>query len=279
MVPQRPGVRAPIAAFVVVILVIVGVMGLVSVTLPLGGVSESSSSTTTQEQHPTFFSMVSSSGLQLQLKLNATTIQAGSSLMAQITLFNPLDENVSIFVPNLASNSTMTTWNDHDFVCSQNSMWNLAGYALFKGHYSSDNLSSAGEPLMLAPPVSLSCINNGRGLFVFLPNSSNAMVFDSPDTNQPATLWHATTNATSESCKNSFESVIGRTECPVGASLFGYWSEPPSGLLESGAATTSSSYFHYFPPGQYTLVVEDIWGGTFYAHFQVTSPLGRPVGG
>jgi hypothetical protein len=273
MAPQRPGVGAPTAAFVVVILVIVGVMGLVSVTLPSGGGAVSSStSTTTEEQQPTFFSMVSPSGLQLQLKLNATAIQSGSALIAQITLFNPLDENLSLFLPNLASNSTIATWNDYDFVCSGNSMWNLGGYALFKGHYSSDNVSSAGEPLMLAPPVAyLSCINNTRNLFVFLPNNSNAMVSDSSETGQPATPWHAATNATTESCENISQSIVVGTHCPVGDSLFGYWSAPLSGLASS-AATTSSSYFHYFSPGQYTLAVEDSWGQTIYAHFQVTGP-------
>jgi hypothetical protein len=270
MVPQRPGVRAPAAAFVVAIVVIVGVIGLVSVTSPSGGGAVSSSnSTTTEEQQPTFFSTVSSSGLQLQVELNATAIQSGSALMAQITLFNPLDENLT-FAPKFTSNSTIAIWNDYDFVCSGNSMWNLAGYALFEGHYSSDNVSSAGEPLMLAPPVSLSCMANGRDLFVFLPNSSNAMA-SSPAA--PATLWHAATNATTESCKNSSSS----TECPVGASLFGYWSAPLSGQIDSQAATTSSSYFHYFSPGRYTLAVEDIWGQTIYAHFQVTPALGRPV--
>jgi len=278
MVPQRPGVGATTAVFAVVIVVVVGVMGLISLASPSGGGAVSSStSTTTEEQQTTFFSTVSSSGLQLQLKLNTTTIQSGSALMAQITLFNSLGENLSLHLPNLASNSTIATWNAYDFVCNGNSMWNLAGYALLNGHYSSENVSSAGEPLMLAPPVGLSCINNSRNLFVFLPNSSDALVSDSSETNQPATLWHAATNATTESCQYLSLSAAGSMECPVGASLFGYWSAPVSVLLDSRAATTSSSYFHYFSPGEYTLVVEDIWGETIYAHFQVTSALGRPV--
>ncbi len=55
-------------------------------------------------------------------------------------------------------------------------------------------------------------------------------------------------------------------------SLFGYWVGPPGGVLGGGQnATVSSPYFHYFPPGRYTLVVEDMWGQVSYSYFQVTS--------
>jgi hypothetical protein len=285
LVPQRSGVGASTAVFVVVIVVIVGVMGLISLTSQSGrgtvsSSSSTSSSTSTEEQQPAFFSIASLSGLQLQVELNATAMQTGSALRAQIRLFNPLLQNLSIALTQ-SSNSSIATWGDYDFVCG-GSVWNLAGYALFKGHYSSDNISSAGEPLMLAPPVGIPCGEPPEpNFFVFLHNSSNAMASYSPATNEPATLVHIATNATTEFCENLTTGAgSSYTRCPVGASLLGYWSNPPVGQIQEidgSAATIGSSYFHYFSPGQFTLAVEDAWGQTIYAHFLVTSASGSPV--
>jgi hypothetical protein len=75
--------------------------------------------------------------------------------------------------------------------------------------------------------------------------------------------------AGTEACTNS----SGQTQCPVaGTSLFGYWNATGPVLgLNIANATTSSQYFHYFSPGQYTLVAEDMWGQSAFAYFQVAS--------
>jgi hypothetical protein len=277
MVPQRSRAGAPATVFVVVIIVIVGAMGLVSFASQSGGGRVLSSSPTIAEE-PTSYSTASPSGLLLQVKLDASSIPSGSALSAQITLFNPLNENLSVSGGN--SSSTISTWNGYDFVCNgYGRAWSLAGYALFKGHYSSDNFSSAGDPLMLTPPIGASCVTfPSPSLFVFLPDSSNATAYYSSRYNLPSEMDRFAINATTEFCENLRNAAgSSSTECPVGASLLGHWSSPPFGQIDGSAATVGSSYFHYFSPGQYTLAVEDIWGQTIYAHFQVTPASGRPV--
>jgi len=233
-------------------------------------VVSSSASTSTEEQQPTSYSITAPPGLELQVKLNATSIQTGSALSAQIILFNPLNENLSV-ASEYSSNSTIAAWDGYDFICNgYGEAWTLAGYALFQGHYSSDNISSAGEPMTLSPPVEPPCVTfSTPDQFVFLPNSSNATAYLPSDFNQPPSMERLVMNATTEYCTS--------TSCPLGSSLFGYWSAPVQGALESGQATIGSTYLHFFPPGQYTLVVEDQWGQAIYAHFQVTSASARPV--
>ena len=63
--------------------------------------------------------------------------------------------------PDYQSNSSIFLWNAYDFLCggpaASNPTWSLAGYALFQGHYTAANLSSAGSPLRLDPPLEISC--------------------------------------------------------------------------------------------------------------------------
>jgi hypothetical protein len=267
---EGSGVEARKAAFVVVIVLIVGAMGLISFASQSGRGATSSSAPTNTEQQTSTYSTDSPSGLQLHVELNTTTIQAGSALRAQIALFNPLTKNLSV-IPS--SSSSIATWDDYDFFCGGNSMQYLAGYALFKGHQSSANISSIGDPLTLVPPVGISCVQWQRpSLFVFLPNSSDAIA-SYPAANNPPSMVHLTTTVRTEFCKK-FGLSIG---CPVGESLIGYWSSPIRGQIDGSDATTNSSYFHYLSPGQYTLAVQDTWGQTVYAYFHVVSTSGSPV--
>jgi hypothetical protein len=196
--------------------------------------------------------------------LNATTIRQGGALTAVITIFNLLAENLSV-APDYSSNSTIGHWNENDFICDNSPIWSLAGYALFQGHYSSENISSAGNPLELAPSVVLPYVFPfNPDLFVLLPDSSSAAGYFAVLSANPI-LANLTTNARTESCT----ATLSTSECPVGDSLFGYWNT--TGALFPQNATTSSKYFHYFSIGEYTLVTEDIWGQTTYAYFQVVS--------
>jgi hypothetical protein len=231
-----------------------------SSTATQGNGASSSSTSTTGERPPSAYSVTAPSGLELDLDLNATTIGVGSALGAQITFFNPLDQNISVPVAN-SPNPTIAAWTNDDFVCDGNSMYSLAAYALFQGRYSEENVSSAGTPLLLAPPVALSCIGQQADSVVFLPDSSNASL------GGEAGLYRIATNATTEYCGDG---------CPAGTSLFGYWA-PVEGL-DLGEATTSSPYFHYLSPGQYTLVVEDEWNQTIYAPFQVSATSKNHIG-
>jgi hypothetical protein len=217
------------------------------------------------------------SGLRLQITLNATTVQAGSPLTAQVSLFNTLDTNLSL-TPDLPANSTnvpakstIGSWNSYDFFCGSNPTWSLAGYALFGGYYSSGNISSAGKPLTMIPPVLIECpASTSPDRIVFLPDGSRAVAYYAQSASADAS--EAAMNATTATCAYTSED---ETNCSGSTSLFGYWNSTADVFLQN--ATTSSQYFHYFSPGEYTLAVQDMWNQTIYAHFQVVAALSSPV--
>ena len=192
------------------------------------------------------------------------------ALSARITLTNLLPYNVS-FVPNLPANSSIAKWNGLDYLCGNSGGSDLVGFAVMKGHYTSANLSSA-VPLTMEPPINIECpasVNPDK--IMFLPDSSQYAVYYPPnagfDMNGTAT---AVTHASTGDC------VLvppGYVSCDNG-SLFGYWtwngsSGPP--YFNSQDANTTSKFFNYFPPGEYTLVVQDLWGETLFSSFQVAT--------
>jgi hypothetical protein len=214
-----------------------------------------------------------STPLELRVNLNATMIKSGDAITATISLFNPLGVNVSVS-PDYQSSSAIFSWNAHDFLCgglaASNPTWSLAGYALFQGHYTAANLSSAGSPLDLDPPLMILCHGEANpGTVTFLPDSSTAVGYFPPQPNiigiPPVAKQEAVMNATTETYVYKSGYYGGGPD-----SLFGYWAGPPGGVFGGQNATISSPYFHYFPPGAYTLVVEDMWGQVSYSYFQVT---------
>lgn len=212
-----------------------------------------------------------STPLELSVNLNATVIRSGDAITATISIFNPLGVNVSVS-PDYQSNSAIFSWNVHDFLCgglaAANPTWSLAGYALFQGHYAAANLSSVGSPLNLDPPLEIECPGLADpGTVTFLPKSSTVVAYFPPNA-QPAVKQQAAMNASTETYVYKSGSYAGGPE-----GLFGYWVGPPGGVPGGGGqdGTVSSPYFHYLPPGQYTLVVEDMWGQVIYGYFRVTS--------
>lgn len=271
MAGQRTGREAAVTVFVVIV-VGVASFGLAVFASNPGNTANSVSSKRTQlPRQPNSYSVTTPSGLKLDVNLNATTIGVGSALGARVTFYNPFDRNLSVLTTS-PPNPTIAAWTADDFVCSSNSLNLLAAYALFQGHYSPENISSAGDPLVLAPPVYLPCMGAfGTGSAVFLPDSSNASL-GWPE----GTYGVLSTNATTEYCQD-VPNLAGTysIECPVGSSLFGYWDNVTCCL---GAATTSSSHFHYLPPGEYTLAVVDEWNQTICAPFEVSTASKNHVG-
>lgn len=216
-----------------------------------------------------------SAQLELRVSANATAIKSGDAIAATISIFNPSRVNVSVS-PDYQSSSPIFSWNGHDFLCgglaAANPTWSLAGYALFRGHYTEANISSAGPPLDLYPPLAMSCIGMANPSTVtFLPNSSTAVAYFPSHQNgnsyPPVVERQVVMNASTETYVYKSGSYAGGPD-----GLFGYWAGPPGGIFGGGQnATISSPYFHYFPPGDYTLVVEDMWGQVSYSYFQVTS--------
>ena len=214
--------------------------------------------------------------LELRVNLSATVIKSGDAITATISIFNPLGVNVSVS-PDYQSSSAIFSWNVHDFLCgglaAANPTWSLAGYALFQGHYTAANLSSAGAPLNLDPPLVIECSGEvNPSTVTFLPNSTTAVAYFPPNPNvigYPSIVkQQAAMNAATETYVYKSGYYGGGPD-----SLFGYWVGPPGGVPGGGGQNgmTSSPYFRYFPPGRYTLVVEDMWGQASYDYFLVTS--------
>jgi hypothetical protein len=206
--------------------------------------------------------------LKLQVSLNATRIVSGGAVQVMISLFNPLPVNLTA-IPS-SNSSMLQNWGGFDFICGNNVLQSV-GFALFRGHYISGNISSAGNPLTLRPPIRPPCaIFNPPSLYIVLPNSSNAVAYYLIPTQPPSYERigpvQLKENATTGYCSvTSVSSTICGT---IRNSLFGYWNTTGlQGNLDN--ATTSSKYFHYFSPGPYTLVAEDAWGHSIYEYFEV----------
>jgi hypothetical protein len=249
------------AVLVVLVVLLVGVVTTFA-SQPGTGVTP----TTSAEQSPTSYSTTSPLGLRLQVQLNTSALESGSGLTAEIAVVNTLDQNLSLTATYLA-NSTILTWNDYDFFCSNSgdSLRALFGYALFFGDYSAGNLSLAGDPLQLAPPVGIGCVTYvSPDSVVLLPGNDTAIIHtpNQQDVLEPLTLAAAT-----ESCQNPSP---GTSDCGAAKGLSGYWNVTGTGMLQPQEAAIGSNYFVYFPPGEYTLAVQDEWGQSLYAHFEVT---------
>jgi hypothetical protein len=202
--------------------------------------------------------------LQLRIELNTTVIPSGDAILAQVLLSNPLGSNLTAVVP-ASDNSTVSNWSWYDFICGGGSLQGVFGFAVFQGHYESKNLSSAGNPLTLAPPLLPPCVAYAPPLFmVFQPSSSNAIVYSRYPLATPLSE-RTILNATTQTCS---ETTSGSTRCGPSSGLFGYWNGTVSG--PTGNYTTSSPDFHYFTPGGYTIVAEDAWGHQAFQYFEVT---------
>jgi len=111
-------------------------------------------------------------------------------------------------------------------------------------------------------------------------------------------------NVTTSQCSTTTYTVIGGTEyfngttttfghsthlaftCGDGSSLNGYWTTPPgygfvlknqrdNSTVLAGLHELYQDYFHPFSAGSYTIVAEDVWNQTVFAHFNVRSTSER----
>ena len=209
-----------------------------------------------EEPTRTNASTMSSSGLELRVDLNATTMLPGQTLAANVTLFNTLNENLSLPLSAPANlTSQIAAWNNDDFWCGIGGLASyVAGFALFRGHVSADNLSLAPDPLQLDAVLQAPCNGfYGSGPIVFLPHSDKAGIptfgpfEDSTNLNVTTSCYQA---------------------CSRGSGLFGYWNRTSYACC--AASANAPSFFRYFTPGRYTLAAEDLWGDRVFAYFQVS---------
>ncbi len=205
----------------------------------------------------TAISTVSPSGLELRVDLNATSMEPGQTLAANVTLINTLNENLSLPVSATANlTSQIAAWNNDDFVCGVGGLASgVAGFALLRGHFSGDNLSLAPDPLQLAEVLQVPCNAIPMGDSVmFLPHSEKASISKDNSYVYPFNL-----NVT--------------TSPPFlhGSGLFGFWNRTSYACC--AASANAPNLFRYFTPGGYTIVAEDIWGQMVFAYFQVNQSV------
>jgi hypothetical protein len=260
--------------------------------------SESVQPTTYTAGEPaTFYSNASPDGLQLQIRLNSTGIQVGGALTGQVYLFNTLDTNVSLSV-NFSANPNIIKWDYLNSICGLSPVDHMFGYALFQGHYTPENISKAGESLMLAPPdLHLPCPNTIYAeayirsvnfapksyLATVSANASFSDVFKAQPVKMEAnvTTGRCFTEPYQESgtvVENGITMSYTTNElsfgCGADTSLYGYWTlpiDPSCSLTVNTNNTNHYCNFHPFPAGSYTLVAEDLWNDTAYAYFEAAS--------
>jgi len=220
-------------------------------------------------QTTTFTSGASPDGLQLELTLNATTVRSNGAVSAQIEVVNTLNRNVS--VSGFAQNANITKWNNDDYFCAGNPDYSLVGYAVFQGHFTAANISEAGSPLRLAPPMYGPCgnLNIVLSAVTFLPNGDR-MGAGQIRAGLPQVyflLLAVELNGTTTFCNGERSGNDGFSCTWATPGLVGYWNDnvPSQGNL---FGFTSSAFVH-FPSGEYTIVAADDWSQYLYATFVV----------
>lgn len=222
-------------------------------------------------------------------------------------MFNTLPSNVSL-TPDFSADAGLIALTANNS-CIGAGLDAMLNFALYQGRYSANNFSRAPSPLMLDPPVGMGCSNmlgvtSYLHLVVFAPKSDNATMSPVPSAAEKATtqtdemqLSPATgscsgspyrfngTTVENQSTTTSSGTAIGYGCYVFGtgtAGLNGYWTAPVNGSdVQIDTRTNSSeyasfaalgTYFHQFSPGAYTLVAEDLWNQTVFAHFEVVPP-------
>jgi hypothetical protein len=225
------------------------------------------SSVTSSEAPLAYVSSISQEGLQLRVTLNSSSIRSHGGLTAQIEVLNTLNRNISFSA--LSQNQKISEWNGDDNICGENPSYSLAGFAVFQGHFSADNISAAGSPLQLAPPFYPPCaFTLPASAVTFLPNGKQAIAtYGSGQPQSSSFPVKAELNATTRYCTGSgIGGHGGEISCGASPGLVGYWSHS---IAAGGNMNFTSPAFTYFPAGQYTIVATDDWNQYVYAYFVV----------
>lgn len=255
------------SGFILALLVVagLGVAYLAGTSGPASAPSTSvSGSRQTTPKTSNTVSTVASSGLEFKVDLNATAMDPGQTLEANVTLYNTLGRPLSLS-PFASYNSTnsISAWDNYDFLCGFDGPDGyLASFAVFPGRFSAGNLSDAPTPLQLAAvsdlPSCMGIVWSQDEVISFLPHSDNASIPGSYPGWAPVALSVSTT-----SCIAAHGSPI----CRRGSGLYGYWNTSSS--ICCPAPSTAPDFFRYLTPGVYTLAAEDVWGQSVFAYFQV----------
>ena len=313
---NQPRSRARLAvSIILVVLIAASLIAAAHLRTNSSSASTRASTTTSQStatQSQTYYSAVSPSGLQLLVRLNAIAMQQGSPPRVQVSLVNTLATNVSL-APNYSANPNIANWDNYDTLCGLSQVDNTFGFALFQGNYAAGNFTQAGTPMLLTPPVATTCPNRfydqayvqdvqfapESDVATLSANSSFSSDFKPQTINmqENATTGTCSTlpyNASGTTVENGVTTTSSGTYLGWGCgskggnSLTGYWTQPSNGnyleindtsnsTIIGGLSSAYRDYYHQLPPGPYTVVAEDMWNQTAYAHLEVTPAGVSPV--
>jgi len=225
----------------------------------------STSTSSIEELANTTASATSSSGLELRVELNATTMLPGQTLAAVVSLYNTFNGSLSLLLaPGDFGGGSLSSWENYDFICGNGGYASyLVGFAVLDGRFSAGNLSQAPAPLQVAAQADLPCaypiLSHGETI-TFSPGSDNASIPGTGPSQEPVAL-----NVTTYAC---IALPSNSAECHSGTGLYGYWST--NEVICCPASSNAANLFRYLTPGDYTIVAEDVWDQEVFAYFQVT---------
>lgn len=292
--------RTNLAVAIVVALLVVGALGVYTISGTRNVVtsvySNGSSATVVGSEWTFFNSTVSPEGLQLEVALNTTSLPAGQGLSAHTYLTNILARNVSLPV-NLTAfpGDPALEALGRGYQCHGAGLLGMLNLGLYQGRYTAANFSQDAVPLILEAPLNHTCPNpyyyvQSNQSVGFAPNSDRATLSGQKTTGMHTSL--ATVNCTTGTYTFGPSTVIengSTTTFAAGTALSwgcgpayegvrGYWTLPNgtyitvndrsnSTILQS--LNTAYGLYREFPPGPYTVVAEDYWNQTVFAHFEV----------
>ncbi|HVB94973.1 MAG TPA: hypothetical protein VND41_00040 [Nitrososphaerales archaeon] len=242
-------------------LIVAGVLAIVALPSSSVPVSQVSSSSTTQPTGPLMFtSPVSPQGLQLKVSLNSTTMQSHGAISGQVEVVNTLNQNVTL--SGLVQNQNVSEWGFSYVPCGTSL---FMGFGVFNGRVTAANLSTAGLPVELIPPLEMACpFPIGYTSATFLPDGSQVIAWFGSGEPPPG---HPVTQAQLD--VTTYYSTKGYSGCCQTKGLLGYWNDS---ITNKGDLSLASPAFVYFTPGEYTIVAADDWDQYVYVSFVVQSP-------
>lgn len=270
MMRRRRAIGTIVIVVAVLVVVIVGTAAFVVVnsetsferTASTGSPSLGTSSATSSSGYAETTSTESSSGIQLEVSVNTTTVVVGGRLNIDVGLFNTLSESNNV--------STADDWTIQGFPIA---IWGPCafdlpvGFVVVSGNYNGAQLEQMTVNASQAE-VGYVCMEGSSVKFIdFQPDSSQA--------NLTGTLI-----ISGEVPHQS----LGSFNLESNFSVSGYWDYPltahDSGdlLTPAGSGGISFQYpevspltSYAFLPGAYTLAVADEWGQTVIIHFAVVA--------
>ncbi len=225
----------------------------------------STSTSSIEELANTTDSATSSSGLELRVELNATTMLPGQTLAAVVSLYNTLNGSLSLLLaPGDFGGGSLSSWENYDFICGNGGYASyLVGFAVLDGRFSAGNLSQAPAPLQVAAQADLPCaypiLSHGETI-TFSPGSDNASI---PGTGHFTGARRTQRDHLCVHCLTLEQRRMPQRHGPV-------WLLSTNEVICCPASSNAANLFRYLTPGDYTIVAEDVWDQEVFAYFQVT---------